>query len=104
MRTNLELQNSGFEDLEVTRADFVGYYHPREIVADPLLTVERKRVLLAHWLSDANVLPGHPAIRRSPAGVTTSVDHLRQAMDHLDEMIEAFALAGVTGRASGMAT
>ena len=102
MRTNLDLNNP-FEDLEITRADFIGYYHPREIVADPLLTVVRKRALLARWLSDANALLGAPTLRRSPAGVTATVEHLRQAQDHLDEMVEAFALAGISGRSSGMA-
>lgn len=104
MRTNLDLQPFAVDDLEITRADFMGYYHPREIVADPLLTVPRKRALLARWLSDANALAGQPSIRRSPVGVTATVDHLRQAMDHLDEMVDAFALAGVLDTSSGLPT
>jgi hypothetical protein len=70
-----------------------GYYHPREIVADPLLTIARKRALLARWLSDANALPNAPAIRRSPAGVTATVDDIRLALDKPDEMVEACWLA-----------
>jgi len=101
MRTNLDLNL--FDELEITRADFMGYYHPREIVADPLLTVARKRALLARWLSDANAVVGDPTVRRSPAGPTASVKHLRQALDHLDEMVEAFALARLSDRSSGMA-
>lgn len=97
MRTNLDLITNPSDHLEVTRADFVGYFHPREIVADPELTVARKRALLAHWLSDANTLPGAPHIRRSPAGVTVSVDHLRTSLEKLDEMVEAIALAELTG-------
>lgn len=93
MRTNLDLITNPSDDLEVSRADFVGYFHPREIVADPELTIARKRALLAHWLSDANTLPGAPHIRRSPAGVTVSVEHLRTSLDKLDDMVEAIAFA-----------
>ncbi|HEY8577449.1 MAG TPA: hypothetical protein VIL88_14070 [Devosia sp.] len=100
MRTNLDLITHPFDQDEITRADFVGYYHPREIVADPQLTVARKRALLSRWMSDANALPNAPAIRRSPAGVTTSVDDLRQALNKLDEMVEAIAMAEL-GRHSG---
>ena len=103
MRTNRDLQTTPFDDLDVASFDFVGYWHPREIVADPLLTVSRKRELLAHWLSDANAVRNAPAIRRSPAGVTTTVADLRTAREHLEEMVEAFALAGNGSRLSGIA-
>jgi hypothetical protein len=104
MRTDLDLVTNPLDIAEITRADFVGYYHPREIVADPLLTIARKRALLARWLSDANALPlpNAPAFRRSPAGVTATVDEIRLALDKLDEMVEAVVLAG-RGRASGVA-
>lgn len=97
MRTNLDLITNPSDDLEVSRTDFVGYFHPREIVADPELTVARKRALIAHWLSDANALPGSPHIRRSPACVTVSVDHLRSSLEKLDEMVEAIAFAELKG-------
>lgn len=102
MRTDLDLVTNPLDIAEITRADFVGYYHPREIVADPLLTIARKRALLARWLSDANALPNAPAFRRSPAGVTATVDEIRLSLDKLDEMVEAVVLAG-RGRASGVA-
>jgi len=101
MRTNLDLITNAADDLAVTRSDFVGYFHPREIVADPELTVARKRALLSRWLSDANAISGAPHIRRSPAGVTVSVDQLRQSLDKLDEMMEAIAFA--EKRATGAA-
>jgi hypothetical protein len=103
MRTDLDLITNPFDIAEITRADFVGYYHPREIVADPLLTIARKRALLARWLSDANTLPNAPTIRRSPGGVTATVDDIRLALDKLDEMVEAIVLAG-RGQTSGVAT
>ena len=102
MRTDLDLVTNPFDIVEITRADFVGYYHPREIVADPLLTIARKRALLARWLSDANALPNAPAYRRSPAGVTSTVNDIRVAMDKLDEMVEAIVLAR-GGHTSGIA-
>ena len=35
MMTNLDLVTDTTDDMEITRGDFVGYFHPREIVADP---------------------------------------------------------------------
>jgi hypothetical protein len=102
MRAILDLETEVFDDLEITRADFMECYHPRAIVADPLLTVARKRAMLARWLSDANAVSGAPTIRRSPAGVTATVEHLRKAMDQLDEMVDDFALAGRGTRSSGI--
>lgn len=100
MRTNLDLITHSHDDLQITRQDFIGYFHPREIVADPELTVARKRALLARWMSDANAVSGAPEIRRSPASVTTTVDHLRDALAKLDDMVEAIALAELGQRSS----
>lgn len=101
MRTLLDPITNTADDLEVSRSDFVGNFHPREIVADPELMVARKRAMLSRWLSDANAIAGAPHIRRCPAGVTVSVDHLRRSLDKLDEMVEAIALAET--QASGAA-
>ena len=92
MTTNLTMMTDYYDELELTRADFMGYWHPREIVADPELTIARKKALLAHWASDANAVSGAPQIRRSPAGVTASLDQIRKAMDRLDGMVDAMAL------------
>jgi hypothetical protein len=103
MRTNLDLISNSSDELEIHRSDFVGYFHPREIVADPELTIARKRAMLSRWMSDENALPGIPAIRRSPGGVTCVVDDLRNALEKLDEMVEAIALAELGNRSNGMA-
>ena len=100
MRTNLDLITNSNDDLEISRVDFVGYHHPREIVADPEITIAKKRALLARWRSDANTPIGSPAIRRSPAGPAATVDELEQALNKLDEMVEAIAFAEL--RSSGM--
>ena len=76
------------DDGAVTRIDLMGYYHPREIVADMALTVSRRRELLAFWLSDFNAVRGAPALRRSGSGVTTTVAELRAALAQLDEMAD----------------
>jgi hypothetical protein len=59
-------------DRPVTRLDLMGYYHPREIVADLSLTVARRRELVSFWLSDFNAVRGAPGLRRSGSGVTSS--------------------------------
>ena len=95
MRTNLDLAPNAFhDDLEITRADFMGYCHPGEIVADPLLAVGRKRALLAHWISDIHAVRGTPALRRSPCGVTADVDDIQAALRQLDDMVEPVSIPG----------
>lgn len=73
------------DELNVTRSDLVGYFHPREIVADPTLSGARKRALLAFWSSDFNAVRGAPALRRSGHGVTTTIDDLKLALSQLDD-------------------
>ena len=72
------------DELRVTRGDLVGYFHPREIVADDTLSTARKRALLAFWSSDVNAVRGAPAFRRSGHGVTTTIDELKTALSQLD--------------------
>lgn len=104
MRTNLDLITNPADDLEIHRHHYVGYHHPREIVADPDLTIARKRALLSRWLSDVNAIPSSPQWRRSPCGVAARVDDLRKALDKLDEMVEAIALAEQTQRSAATVT
>lgn len=85
MSTNVDLRAANDDELDVQPGDLAGYFHPREIVADASLTVWRRRALLAHWLSDANAVLGMPGLRRSDAGVTTTVDDLTSALAELDE-------------------
>lgn len=75
------------DELNVSRSDLVGYFHPREIVADATLSVARKRALLAFWSSDFNAVRGAPALRRSGHGVTTTIDALKAALSQLDDAI-----------------
>src|SRR5688500_6749320 len=75
------------DELNVSRSDLVGYFHPREILADQTLSTARKRALLAFWSSDFNAVRGAPALRRSGHGVTTTIDELKLAMSQLDDVV-----------------
>jgi hypothetical protein len=82
------------EDYEATvyDADLIGYFHPREIVRDPMLTVERKRQLVSFWLSDIHAVRNQPALRTYPFGSTVTVDDLMAALAELDEMVDVGAM------------
>ena len=44
------------------------FEHPREVLADPDLTVNEKRAILASWASDACAVEAAPALRCAPGG------------------------------------
>lgn len=85
--------NAEFVEAEerIGRSDLIGYFHPREIVADISLPTSRRRALLAYWMSDANAIPGAPWMRRS-GYVTTTLADLRKALADLDE-VEAMLMS-----------
>lgn len=56
------------------------FSHPREVVADPNLSLAEKRAILASWASDASAIASCPALR-SPDGL--------KALVHIDEIMEA---------------
>jgi len=56
------------------------YAHPRDVVADPTLTLAEKRALLASWASDASAIASCPALR-APNGLKAPV--------HIDEILDA---------------
>jgi hypothetical protein len=85
-----------FDDVDetVTRSDQIGYFHPREIVADGSLSVSRRRALLAYWMSDANAIVGARWTRHSGYFATNLAD-LREALQELDEVEAMFgAMSG----------
>ncbi|WP_461319543.1 hypothetical protein [Bradyrhizobium barranii] len=51
------------------------FSHPREVVADPNLSLAEKRAILASWASDASAIASCPA--------------LRSPLVHIDEILEA---------------
>jgi hypothetical protein len=42
------------------------YEHPRDVVADPVLSAGEKRAILASWASDAAAVTSNPALREIP--------------------------------------
>ncbi|QOG23379.1 MULTISPECIES: hypothetical protein [Bradyrhizobium] len=56
------------------------FSHPRDVVADPTLSLAEKRAILASWASDASAIASCPALR-SPVGLKASV--------RIDEILEA---------------
>jgi hypothetical protein len=62
------------------------FQHPRNVVADPELTLNEKRAILASWASDACAVEAAPALRRAPGGVqAVSVDEILGALRELDK-------------------
>jgi hypothetical protein len=61
------------------------FAHPRNVVADPDLTVNEKRAILASWASDACAVEAAPALRCAPGSrEPVSVDEILEALRDLD--------------------
>src|SRR5271168_1596393 len=56
--------------------------HPKDVLADPSLSVSEKRAILASWASDASAIASCPALR-APEGLKAPVT--------IDEILEANA-------------
>lgn len=93
MRT--DLTNSPLEDRFepfVSDSDLIGYDKPAEIVHDPVLTLARKRQLLAYWGSDIHAVAGAPALRSYAFGTTVTIDDIQDALRELDTMVDLAAI------------
>jgi hypothetical protein len=56
------------------------FSHPRDVVADPKLSLAEKRAILASWASDASAIASCPELR--------APDGLKEPL-HIDEILEA---------------
>ena len=56
------------------------FSHPRDVVADPKLSLAEKRAILASWASDASAIASCPALR-APDGLKAPI--------HIDQILEA---------------
>jgi hypothetical protein len=93
MRTDLNLAEAFVAgDSFVSDSDLIGFHHPHEIVEDPVLTVSRKRQLLAYWASDIHAVVGAPALRTYAFGSTVTIDQIMDALKSLDERVDAAAI------------
>ena len=93
MRTDLTFdRHDDSFDAFVSDSDLIGYFRPSEIVNDPLLTLARKRQLLAYWASDIHAVRGAPALRSYASGPAVSIDDIQAALVELDTMVDPAAI------------
>ena len=60
------------------------FAHPRDVVADPDLTLNEKRAILASWASDACAVEDAPALRRPADVPPVTFDDVMEALKRLD--------------------
>ena len=97
MRTDLTFDRYDDFDPSVSDSDLIGYFKPSEIVHDPMLTLARKRQLLAYWASDIHAVTGAPALRSYAFGTAVPIDDIQAALRELDTTVDAAAIpAGAT--------
>ena len=61
------------------------YAHPRDVVADPAISIGEKRAILASWASDAAAVPSNPALRELPGSYRrVTIDEVLEALSELD--------------------
>jgi len=71
------------------------FAHPRDVVADPDLTRNEKRAILASWASDACAVEAAPALRCVPGSDrAVSVDAVLDALSELDKASPDSGAAG----------
>lgn len=80
------------DDAFVSDSDLVGFWKPSEIVRDPILTLARKRQLLAYWASDIHAVVGQPALRSYAHGTAVTIDEIQAALCELDTVVDASAI------------
>lgn len=81
-----------FDDATVSDSDLIGFASPNDIVQDPLLSLGRKRQLLAFWASDIHAVPGAPALRSYRMGPVVPIDAIKDALAALDERVDFAAI------------
>ncbi len=98
MRTDLTIDrfDDAFEPF-VSDSDLIGYFKPSEIVHDPVLTLARKRQLLAYWASDIHAVAGAPSLRSYAFGSAVTIDDIQAALRELDTMVDPAAISGGGG-------
>jgi hypothetical protein len=72
-------------DLELLFHPSRRYVRPADVLADPDLSVDECRAILASWASDACAVDSVPALRRSPFGAEpVTFDEIMDALVELD--------------------
>jgi hypothetical protein len=74
------------KDFDIT--DFLhpagAFQSPKDVVADPDLTLQEKRAILASWASDACAVEASPELRRPPSSPVVRYDDIMDALKELD--------------------
>ncbi len=60
------------------------FRHPMDVVADPDMTVQEKRAILASWASDACAVEATPELRQPAPATFVRFDEIMDALRHLD--------------------
>ena len=61
------------------------YDHPRDVLADPTISIGQKRTILASWASDAASVASNPALRQLPGSqMQVTIDEVLEALSALD--------------------
>ena len=81
-------QRDGF-DLDALLHPAQAFGHPSEVLADPDLTLNEKRAILASWASDACAIEAAPDLRQSPGGPPVRFDDIMDALHALDQQAGA---------------
>jgi hypothetical protein len=80
------------KDFDINHLLYPGeaFGHPSEVLADPDLTTNEKRAILASWASDACAIEAMPELRATANGATVRFDDIMHALRKLDgELAEA---------------
>jgi hypothetical protein len=63
------------------------FAHPSQVVADPDLTLNEKRAILASWASDACAIEASPNLREGANGNAVKYDEIMEALRTLDGQV-----------------
>ncbi|MGI8525144.1 MAG: hypothetical protein ACR2K5_03040 [Pseudolabrys sp.] len=79
-----ERTKDGDFDLDSLLHPAHAFKHPSQVVADPDLTLNEKRAILASWASDACAVEASPELRVTPNGSGVRFDDIMDALRELD--------------------
>ena len=61
------------------------FNHPRDVVANPSLSISEKRAILASWASDASAIASCPSLRAPPGlKAPVTIDEILETLRELD--------------------
>jgi len=82
---DMAMKTDGTLDLDALLHPARAFAHPRDVLADPDLTTNEKRAILASWASDACAVEAAPALRQSPSGKPVAFYEIMDALRTLDD-------------------